>query len=369
MQIKTIKVNNFKSLVNFELHLAKFTCLVGLNGSGKSTILEFLDFLSQQIKGDIRDWLKQNQWIPSDLTSKSICTKTISFEITLEHSQGFEIKWSGHFDSQVLHCIKEKIEWNGATIFILENGSCNIFRLGKLENIGNIFDYQGSLLSKLKNSKLPSELIELKKFILSLSVLHSDNYNQRLNNQNLAEALDKIGELKQDSIRDLLKRIYPQLRQLAILSLPSGVKNVLIREQYGDTTVITEPQQISNESLRLLNIFTRLQEEQGFALFDNIGNSISHDLIEFLVDKLISSAPQILITTHNPIVLNCLKDSVAIESVVYIYKNQMGATQAIRLFDLPRMQEKLKVMGAGEVYEDTVLSELDKEIMGIDRNN
>ena len=49
-------------------------------------------------------------------------------------------------------------------------------------------------------------------------------------------------------------------------------------------------------------------------------------------------------------VLNYLEDEVAIAGIIYIYKNQIGATQAIRLFDIPRMQEKLTVMGAGEVY-------------------
>ena len=63
-------------------------------------------------------------------------------------------------------------------------------------------------------------------------------------------------------------------------------------------------------------------------------------------------------------VLNYLADEVAIAGVIYIYKNQIGATQAIRLFDLPRMQQKLTVMGAGEVYEDTLLARLNAEILG-----
>jgi hypothetical protein len=87
-------------------------------------------------------------------------------------------------------------------------------------------------------------------------------------------------------------------------------------------------------------------------------------LIEFLIDELVGASPQVLITTHSPMVLNYLEDDIAIEGVIYIYKNQVGATQAIRLFDLPRMRKKLTVMGAGEVYEDTILTQLNEEIMG-----
>lgn len=39
MRITHLRVENFKSLVGFNLSLAKFNCLVGLNGSGKSTVL------------------------------------------------------------------------------------------------------------------------------------------------------------------------------------------------------------------------------------------------------------------------------------------------------------------------------------------
>jgi AAA15 family ATPase/GTPase len=68
--ITSIKIDNFKSLVDFELQLSKFNCLVGLNGAGKSTVLQAIDFLSQLIKGDITGWLKERQWDKGDLNSK-----------------------------------------------------------------------------------------------------------------------------------------------------------------------------------------------------------------------------------------------------------------------------------------------------------
>jgi len=70
MKIKQVKVNNFKSLVDFELSLTHFNCLVGLNGAGKSTLLQFFDFLFQLVKGDIKGWLEKRHWNKSDLNSK-----------------------------------------------------------------------------------------------------------------------------------------------------------------------------------------------------------------------------------------------------------------------------------------------------------
>jgi len=51
--IESIYVTNFKSLGNVELKLGKFTCLIGMNGSGKSTVLQAIDFISQLMVGRV----------------------------------------------------------------------------------------------------------------------------------------------------------------------------------------------------------------------------------------------------------------------------------------------------------------------------
>ena len=47
--IRKFEIDNFKSLVDFSLPmppnaLGRFVCLIGLNGAGKSTVLQALDF-------------------------------------------------------------------------------------------------------------------------------------------------------------------------------------------------------------------------------------------------------------------------------------------------------------------------------------
>ena len=53
--IQSIKIDNFKSLVNFSLALAKFNCLIGLNGSGKTTLLQAFDFMSHIMTGQVKN--------------------------------------------------------------------------------------------------------------------------------------------------------------------------------------------------------------------------------------------------------------------------------------------------------------------------
>jgi hypothetical protein len=63
--------------------------------------------------------------------------------------------------------------------------------------------------------------------------------------------------------------------------------------------------------------------------------------------------------------LNYLEDDIAKDGVIYLYKTTKGATRAIPLFSIPSMAEKLSVMGPGEVFVDTRLSELAEEIRQI----
>ena len=126
MKIKHIKVDNFKSLINFELSLAKFSCLVGLNGSGKSTVLQFFDFLSQQVRGDLSGWLKKRQWEASDLNSKLTTKRNISFEILLTLDPNIEIKWSASFNRHTLCCTTEHVLRNNTTILKVEDGEYQI---------------------------------------------------------------------------------------------------------------------------------------------------------------------------------------------------------------------------------------------------
>jgi len=75
--LSRVYLDNFKSLIDFSFPPQKdlqgipaFSCLVGLNGCGKSTILQAFDFLAQLPQGRIDSWLETRGWKHEELTSK-----------------------------------------------------------------------------------------------------------------------------------------------------------------------------------------------------------------------------------------------------------------------------------------------------------
>ncbi len=183
--------------------------------------------------------------------------------------------------------------------------------------------------------------------------------------ERLSAFLYEMDKEKRKKILDTMAKCYPNLKGIEISAMKSGWKKLSFQEAFQGIPLKTEARHVADGFLRLLAVFAQLSKEQSILLLDEIENGINPELIEFLMDSLIEAFPQVTVTTHSPMVLNYIEDDVAIEGVVYLYKDKTGKTQAIRLFDIPSMRKKLTVMGPGEVYEDTLLSQLEEEITAI----
>jgi len=389
MWIKSIKVDNFKSLVDFHLDLAQFTCLIGLNGSGKSTVLQCLDFLGQLMRGDLKGWLERRDWDAHDLHSKLKHGTTINFEVRLGLSgRQDEIRWLGRFDTSELRCTMEIIKTPWERLYSSKHDLL-FYRPAYKHNKKNSpiltkrdFIYQGSIASQLRDSffdasraaRTPVNLLDVKRFlcgIRSLDLLSPESLKQRarksdgslgLSGERLSAFLHEMEQERREDLFKELREVYPQLTELSAKALRSGLKQLEIRESYGGKEVITEARHINDGMLRLIAILAELQGDGGVAVFDEIENGINPELVEFLIDAFTSAKRQVVATTHSPMILNYLSDDDAKAGVMYLYKTPAGATRAVPFFSIPSLAEKLEVMGPGEAFVDTNLTQLADEI-------
>ncbi|MEZ9404747.1 AAA family ATPase [Vibrio sp. 10N.286.48.F5] len=370
LSLVNIKANNFKSLVDFSLPFSKFNCLVGLNGSGKSTVLQFIDFLSQQVSGDMVAWLNSRRWSARDLNSTLTKQSNITFSVELA-CDGKPVLWEGSFNRKELNCTSEKITWDGEMLLQVINGRFEV----PTEEIYSLitFDYQGSILSQLREKQLPSELVQFKTFFNELNALdmlspdmlrdqHISGKTLGAGGKMLSSFISNMTKEEKANLVSKLKGLYPNLVKVdATVQKSAGTVRLEIEEKFGKKSIKTEARHINDGLLRFMAIFAQLTKKQSALLLDEIENGVNPELIEKLVDSLVAANTQVIVTTHSPMILNYMEDDVARAGVVYLYKNAQGATQAIRLFDLPSMQRKLKFMGPGEAYEDTILENLAPE--------
>jgi AAA15 family ATPase/GTPase len=373
--IKSIAVRNFKSLADFDFKLSKFNCLIGMNGAGKSTVLQAIDFIAQLMQGNVDDWLIRREWTALELNCKLLSKSNIVLGIEYQTENGDEIVWGCSFNRHELLCTSELLEVNGIEQL---NVKSKQYRIGENSDTEIAFKYQGSILSQLRDSELPAPILEFRdgmRRILSLELLSPNLLRKRARSsdvdigpggEKLSAFLYSIKGEKRDSLIKLLQVFYPNMQDYKVSSQQSGWKKLTIIEKFGQQKIETEARHINDGLLRILAILAQSSSNHSLILLDEIENGINPEIVEKLVDSLVNSTQQILVTTHSPMILNYLEDATARESVQFIYKNDKGETRARPFFSISRIGEKLDYMGPGEAFVDTDLAALTQECVALD---
>ncbi|MDX7613372.1 AAA family ATPase, partial [Aeromonas caviae] len=186
------EIDNFKSLVGFSLPLARFNCLIGLNGAGKTTVLQALDFAAHVMSGEVQAWLDARGWTATDLTSRLSNGKS-NIELALElQINGLNLRWEATFNRSRLACTRESIVALSYSLNAIVDNSLVLSLPGRLDTLPPLFElragkyrqykqlqnqpqenqwqdipfiYQGTLLSQLKDNQLSPLLRALRERI------------------------------------------------------------------------------------------------------------------------------------------------------------------------------------------------------------
>ncbi len=413
-KILEIEIRNFKSLEHLTLPprgmsrsvaseseggflLPKFSCLIGLNGAGKSSILHGVDFLSQLFRGDIDAWLNRRGWKAGDikfnLPEKK--DKTVFLRVVLSADFGV-FEWAGYFSANSKQCKSESLSLRSArddgVAFVMDMGDIPLLEVrkkimtqycdengrGAPERIR--FQYQGSILSQLEDHELGERMLFFRDFMRSISSLDLLSPHQMRLNYKRAENIGLGGEglfafihalpnETKERFVSIMRRFYPSLDRVSVLSKAYGWKRLVIGEAFPDTGGVlkTEAHHINDGMLRLMGIVAQTLSQKRFLMFDEIENGFSPELIKELVQYLAREAEQqVLVTTHSPLVLNYLLDEEARESLFFVYKDE-GRSKCVRFFDIHEVDERLQFMGPGEAYADTDLQRLVESLKSEER--
>ena len=377
--IESLHMSNFKSLVNFRLPLPKFTVLIGMNGSGKTTILQAFDFVSQLMEGKVEQWLTSRNWTASDLASKFSTSTNISGGVV--YKWGSErLFWLQSLNRKEMACLSESV-----AIYKNKNYNTEIFKvkdrhykIDDKEMLPVAFTYQGSLLSQLRDSELTPELKDLRdslRKIRSLELLSPHLMRQRtrdsttdigVGGERLSSFLHSFKGSSKKELLDLLTKFYPRVVDFKASPTKGGWKRLSITEDFDGKLVESEVRHINDGLLRVLALLAQTKTDKSLLLFDEVENGVNPEIVEKLVDVLVNASQQIIVTTHSPMILNYLEDDVARSSVIFVYKTPQGITRVRPFFSISGIGEKLDVMGAGEAFVDTDLVELTRTCVELD---
>lgn len=367
--ITHLYIDNFKTLIDFNLPCHMLTCLIGLNNSGKTTIIQAFDFLSYVASGKVSAFFQQRGWQIEAVKSYQLTSRrSIKYDLLFQLNDN-KYSWSGSLNLESLCCTAEKIIRNNKELLLDVKNDSYQLQNNPVKSID--FSYEGSILAFLKESLIGNALLEVKHFLTSMKCL--DLLNTHLirkpvkqskdsimrGGEKLAAFLCQLSNEQNEIISNQLRHLFKKFNTYKITTNESGWKELFISESNLKHDTQIESNHISDGLLRLLAIFSQLQTDYSVLLFDEIENGINHEFMEYTIDEMITSQKQIIFTTHSPMMLNYLEDDIALQSVIYIKNNdETGITSACNFFETPEVKAKLDYMGPGEIYANVDLKEV-----------
>lgn len=384
--IQRFMISNFKALQDFSIDLPKFTCLTGLNDSGKSTLLQAFDFVRHLAAGDIEDWLDVREWKAKDIRTQPLKKKDISFRVEFPYENGHTLGWRGKFNPYLLICTEEEVyskDESGQASLLMSSDSNGVLlspASNATEMKKNLLRHEGSVISILSD-EMPY-IRDVRKHVCGINAF--DMLSPHALRKRARKAEDSIGyggELlsafihnmtpaQRERLMEKLFSFYPQVETLDSGAIRSGWKTLSVAENFDRLHTKVDARHLSDGVLRILAILAQIyanEDDSKTLLFDEIENGINPSVMEKLMDCLVEAPQQIIVSTHNPMILNYLEDSVARESVALMYRGEDGYVRSKRLFDIPSAAEKLEYMGPGEAYLDGDLAAFIEEAKSMDR--
>lgn len=380
--LHSIKIKNFKSLEDTKINLAKNSFFIGINGAGKTSILQAIDFLSAISSGEVEEWLDARGWNSKDLTFYGSRSPIIEIEVIFQLQEQIYF-WVFAFNTSSLKCTTEwlfkKNSDNTKMPEILEVKKGNFsIKKGKKEKIN--FKYTGSILSVLKSDLLGNDLNTIHNFfndIRSAELLSPILMKKRareakegigIGGEKLSAFLNALDNDKKEKLQQSLKDFFPYIESFETKSLRSGWKTLSLVEKQNNKLIETDSMHLSDGILRILAILSQLLTTESVLIFDEIEDGINQEFVEKLVDTLLDSPHQTIVATHSPLLLNYLDDTIAKESILFVYKNRSGATKVENFFEIIAKYQTISdheydLFGAGEIMQRVNLLDLTNNLL------
>ncbi len=351
---KRLYVNNYKSLVNFDLPLQGLTLLLGPNGVGKTSVLDIV-FALQQLLGGVAK-VTDPQVFPTRTLTRWQSTNVQVFEVDIELAEDFfayRIELEHELRTQRARITLERLTANGKPLFSCEMGEVQLYRDDHTQGPGFSVDWGESALARVAPRDDNIRLTRFLDFVRKVMVCGlypasfkaesaSEDPLLRRNAQNFVGWYRHLLQERQDLVFGFTK---------AAGEIVDGFKGIRLEKVGLDTRammVIFEDHDKKRYELRLDEIsdgqrallalysLTLLTSGQGYTIFlDEPDNYVALPeiqpwLIE-LADSCGETIPQAVLCSHHPELI----DYLGVDSGIFLRRESSGVTRADKLGNSP----------------------------------
>jgi len=351
--ITEIQIENYKSIQNLKMNLGRVNVFIGENGCGKSNILEAIALASAAANNKLdNEYLAprgirnvEPQFMRSAFEEENLQN---DIKINLKVDDGFELKFELNHDNQPYSKWVDKGEiphssYIGSLKYLNELMKKSPHDLKLLELIND--DKRSRLIIQELSSGFPN----LQTFFIyspentSLRKLEEEGQIRPLGikGEGLFKLLKVISDENQDQINEIKEKLklLDWFEDFEIAQGSFGSENrIQIRDRYLDENLPFFDQRSSNEGFLFLMFYFTLfisNYTSKFFAIDNIDASLNPKLCTRLIKELVELAKkynkQVILTTHNPAILDGLNLGDDEQRLFEIYRSKSGSTKAQRI--------------------------------------
>jgi len=353
MQLKRLYIHNYKSFYDTTIELGKFNIVVGENNSGKSNLIDVLEFIAiVQLKGYEQAILEKDGY-EKIFNYNYNDSEPIIIEIVVVETP-FVIKRRFTFNANIQTVSTAHYYANDNNERLLE---ISTFRHNKKLEIEKYkkFKCENESLKFDSNTAFKLASLDMNLMISLLSKTYAFN-TQTIRNESQKKStkeLQKDGanlgknlyELKQNSPHNF------EIISNSMITTVNEIDGIDVLETFGnyligfkETYKIIGMDMVSDGTINLLATMTALhQDKQNTILlaFDEPERYLHLKAVNYLLETFRSNEKQILITTHSTEILK----NANLDELIFIYRDSDGDTQSVRADEIPNLEEKMERLG------------------------
>lgn len=409
VMIKKFYFENFKGFIRAEMAVENMTTIIGTNASGKTNTIEGMKILSELMTGrDLSTILDGSKNMDSDIRggSRGCCRFNLSqfqlgclFEYNetcdLEYKVKIKVNDRIMIESESLHEIirsqPKKMLFATKTVR-KDSGDINVsYNNGKPGTNPEISCIRISSVISQIPTKLPQNteqekhiaecamaLMEKLKNMLFLNpdpaamrgYSRINDTELKVNASNLSAVLNKL--CKDKGKKEILLQTMRQLpeNEITEITFEEGPMNdviLFLREKYATKKEKIDATRLSDGTLRCLAVMAALLTEEpgGMIVIEEVDNGIHPGRAKSMIQTISQLARErrvdVIITTHNAVMLNALtKEDLVGVNVIY-RGTQTGESMFVSLVDIPDMPGLLAEGKLGDVVTSGRILEYIKE--------
>jgi predicted ATPase len=357
--IKEISIKNFKSIKDVHLSFGQINLMVGLNGAGKTNLIRAITLIRNLAMGSpLEESTKEMMVVPSELFFQQDMSTEISLSIDVAKEgigYSFELIIENDNNRQI-NILPLKIKSERLLEYLETNE--NVKKIVYKRESGNLVkneDGQNIPIEVASNQtvsgiyKHPS-IVAFRELIRGVNFINADivnsskqsrfaRYDDPTNLTSLIVKLKHEDEKKFKMFEDTLKKLLPSLSNITDFSAGESTGNdkglfLVLFEQLKLAGKLSF-KSLSDGDVRTLMIILSvvLLEENSTLILEEVENALHPHRVKLIIEYLkrvsYSNDLQLILTTHNPLII----DTIAPEEVIYVQRQNGSGSQFIQFKD------------------------------------